>query len=254
MTNFFFLVWLSIKDDDDDDDDDIKSPKERKERFGRIYVCMCVCNKSDHYNSYCTKHWSLSLFVVVIFFCLQKNNAPFNMCGSILRSESVFLSLLFLLNFFRINTMKTLRLLRIRFKMYVCILLRVMRYNSSIPNDFVVFIYFSLPFIFEMEWVNGRNKMNLTALKFIVLCTIRSWNEAMHVYKSRQGGEKEREGKRNSMAGKQTWHQDFDAAFMFWKIFENLKKKSLNEIYSPSSYIYIYFSIIIHSHIYNRTT
>lgn len=56
------------------------------------------------------------------------------------------------------------------------------------------------------------------ALKFIVRCSIRSWNEVIYTNAIAEKSENEW----NSMAGKQTWHQDFDAAIMLWKIVDDL--------------------------------
>lgn len=76
----FFCVWLSIKDGDMTM---TTAWSDQKKAEREIWASVRVCTKSDHYNSYCTKCWSLSLpvaAVVVDFFRPPKNNAPFNIC------------------------------------------------------------------------------------------------------------------------------------------------------------------------------
>lgn len=60
----FFCVWLSIKDGDMT----MTTAWNVENKSGKrdLSKCVRVCTKSDHYNSYCTKYWSLSLPVAVV--------------------------------------------------------------------------------------------------------------------------------------------------------------------------------------------
>lgn len=207
--------------------------KKRKER--KKFKQVCVYAQKAIITIHIAQNTDHSLWVLLLaVFGLPKQctirHISMRMCGSMCCAQNWLFRWK---TFFEQSTKKILSLLRLSTFIWIfcygwCDIIH--QYRMILLNLFPFCISLCARHLSYLKWVNGsgRNQMNLMALESIVWCTIRSWNEVIcRKYNSAIAEKSENEYDWNGIAGKQIWHQDFDAALVLWKTVDGLQKKEL---------------------------